>query len=138
MNLKPDLRLTSIIRWIYKSETGTHCSMKEFLNKGICLVVLLKSSEAVQCCFHDWSSWRESWLTCGQVCKYRTRDLVENVVGGLWNFAGDILGVNDNCKNFDSNNCCPYNDLEFGSCENIDCRKFHLKIIHSNFLFWLF
>ena len=119
----PGLRLTSFIRWIYKSATSTYGSMRELLKTGI-FVVLLKSNEAEECCFEDWSSWQQSSLTCGQVCEYRTRKLIESfwAVASVW-----VAGINCN-KDHSS---CPSHEFKSRLCYDIECRKFYLNIVRS-------
>ena len=124
--MKQGLRLTSFIRWIYKSATSTYGTMRELLKTGI-FVVLLKSNEAEYCCFEDWSSWQQSSLTCGQVCESRMRNLIE----GFFNLAS--AWANDECNDDYSN--CPSYESELNLCVDIDCRKFYSKIVELYLIF---
>ena len=68
------------------------------------------------CCFGNWTSWAESSLTCGQVCRNRRRDIKKG-----------LFAIFDDCNN--NYNSCPNYESQDGSCENIDCRKFDFKIM---------
>ena len=120
----PGLRLTSFIRWIYKSATSTYGSMRELLKTGI-FVVLLKLNEAEYCCFGDWSLWQQSSLTCGQVCKHRTRNIVTGLAAS---WAADC--------NYDHFSC-PSHEFQSASCDYIECRKFYLNNVQSYLNFFV-
>ena len=89
--------------------------MKE-ISKIIFFLLRLISSEL--CCFHDWSTWQESPLTCGQVCKQRMRD--RDHLGIFW---GSTVAEED-CNN--DHPSCPSNESD-NDCVYIDCRELNLK-----------
>ena len=119
--MKPGLRLTSFIRWIYKSATSTYDSMRELLKTGIFLF-LLKSNEAELCCFDVWTPWQPSSKTCGNFCKGRTR----NIIDSTFAIFGDC--------HYDHYSCPSY-ELQSSSCDYIECRKLYLNIVQSYLIF---
>ena len=73
------------------------------------------------CCFHEWSQWQNSPLSCGEapkVCKHRTRVLIENVLSGI---GAAFSGEDYDC--YEKRNSCPSSQQDFESCDDIDCRK---------------
>ena len=82
------------------------------------------------CCFHGWTDWQQSSLTCGQRrCQHRTRKVVtgpEMISMGISIFDVACNGIHVACPNYES---------ESSSCVNIDCREFDFKIIYLYFFF---
>ena len=67
------------------------------------------------CCFHDWTDWQQSSLTCGQqLCQQRTRKIA--TVADFWSGAVDACNI--------IHSACPNYESEYSSCVNIDCREF--------------
>ena len=66
------------------------------------------------CCFKAWTEWQQS-LSCGEVCRFRKRD--------LWPGPAGILG---DCHN--DHVSCPWVETENDYCEIIDCREYDFKI----------
>ena len=91
--------------------------------------VLINSAVGVGCCFDKWSNWHQSSLTCGKLCEYRTRNILDSDVS-FWDAAGgwfsDFVGAEDNCN--EDHNVCPNKETQSGSCVYIDCREFSFKI----------
>ena len=82
------------------------------------------------CCFHDWTDWQQSSLTCGQqLCQQRTRKIATGV---------ELISMGVSI--FDPEACnkihavCPNYESAYSSCVNIDCREFDFKIIYLYFL----
>ena len=63
------------------------------------------------CCFHNWSGWHPSSLTCGRICEHRTRN--------IWYF-GELA---ENECNYDHESCPDY-EREERFCVNTDCREY--------------
>ena len=77
------------------------------------------------CCFHGWTDWQQSSLTCGQqLCQQRTRKIAtaDDFLSGVLSFF-----ETDTCNKIYA--VCPNYESEYSSCVNIDCREFNFKII---------
>ena len=84
--------------------------------------VFINSVFGKQCCFDDWSHWQQSSLTCGQapsICKHRIRNIVEG-----WGAVGAFFTGGLREEDCNEQNSCPWDETQYSSCENIDCRKF--------------
>lgn len=79
--------------------------------------VFLNSVFGKWCCYDYWSDWHPSSLSCGRICKHRTRDIVEGFLGG----AGALVSGGLECKDLNS---CERDAKQLSSCETIDCRKY--------------
>ena len=75
------------------------------------LNVLITSVVSEYCCFGPWTGWEQSPLTCGQVCRVRTRELVY--------FMDKLFERECHSDHYS----CPDHETQ-SSCVLIGCRKF--------------
>ena len=70
------------------------------------------------CCFEAWTEWQQSSLTCGEVCRFRKKDIF---VLSWYN-----PYPSTDCSNYDD--ICPWFETEKDSCRIIDCREYDFKL----------
>ena len=103
--------------------------MKEIFQIRLFYVLVTSSEAKIECCFDEWSNWYQSSLTCGQICSYRTRVFIDpqiNFLGAAGSWFSGLVGVADNCNTYD---ICPNDESQIDSCDSIDCREFHYRIV---------
>ena len=104
--------------------------MKEIFQIRLFYVLVTSSEAKVNCCFDEWSNWYQSSLTCGQICSYRTRVIID-IKTNFWDAAGswfsDLEGVTDNCN--ENHDVCPNDESQIDLCDSIDCREFYYRIV---------